>query len=125
MRKDERSAMSLSTEGKRKESALGEGVRTVFHALLIALVIRILMFAPFSFRSGRRKGRLLMGDFLFASQFSSGYSRYPLPLAPPLFSGRIFGTAPERGDVVVFVGPKDDTHYIKRVIGLPGDRIQM
>src|SRR5262249_53517027 len=96
-----------------------------FHALLIALVIRILLFAPFSIPSGSMKGTLLIGDYLFVSQFSYGYSRYSLPLAPPLFSGRIFGTAPERGDVVVFVGPKDDTHYIKRVIGLPGDRIQM
>jgi signal peptidase I len=123
--KDERS-MSISTEGKRKEGGLVEGLRVVFHALLIALVIRTLLFQPFNIPSGSMKATLLIGDYLFVSKYSYGYSHYSLPLSPPLFPGRIFGSMPERGDVVVFRLPKDDTtDYIKRVIGLPGDRIKM
>jgi signal peptidase I len=123
--KDERS-MSVSTEGKRREGGLVEGGRVVFHALLIALVIRTLLFQPFNIPSGSMKATLLIGDYLFVSKYSYGYSHYSLPLSPPLFPGRIFGSAPERGDVVVFRLPKDDTtDYIKRVIGLPGDRIKM
>jgi len=118
--------MSVSTEGKRKEGGLAEGGRVVFHALLIALVIRTLLFQPFNIPSGSMKATLLIGDYLFVSKYSYGYSHYSLPLSPPLFSGRIFGSAPERGDVVVFRLPKDDsTDYIKRVIGLPGDRIKV
>ena len=123
--KDERS-MSVSTEGKRREGGLAEGGRVVFHALLIALVIRTLLFQPFNIPSGSMKATLLIGDYLFVSKYSYGYSHYSLPLSPPLFPGRVFGSMPERGDVVVFRLPKDDsTDYIKRVIGLPGDRIQM
>jgi signal peptidase I len=123
--KDER-PMSVSTEGRRREGGLTEGGRVVLHALLIALVIRTLLFQPFNIPSGSMKGTLLIGDYLFVSKYSYGYSHYSLPLSPPLFSGRIFGSAPERGDVVVFRLPKDDsTDYIKRVIGLPGDRIKM
>ena len=123
--KDER-PMSVSTEGRRQEGGLAEGGRVVLHALLIALVIRTLLFQPFNIPSGSMKGTLLIGDYLFVSKYSYGYSHYSLPLSPPLFSGRIFGSVPERGDVVVFRLPKDDsTDYIKRVIGLPGDRIKM
>jgi signal peptidase I len=118
--------MSIATDGNRKESALIEGGRGVFYGLLIALVIRILLFSAFSIPSGSMKATLLVGDYLFVSQYSYGYSRYSLPFSPPLFSGRIFGSAPEPGDVVVFRLPKNDSvDYIKRVIGLPGDRIRM
>ena len=118
--------MSISTEGRRKEDRLAEGSRVVLQALLIALGIQTLLFQPFSIPSGSMKATLLIGDYLFVSKYSYGYSHYSLPLSPPLFSGRIFGAAPQRGDVVVFRLPKDDsTDYIKRVIGLPGDRIQM
>ena len=118
--------MSVSTESKRKEGGVAEGGRVVIHALLIALVIRTLLFQPFNIPSGSMKATLLIGDYLFVSKYSYGYSHYSLPLSPPLFSGRIFGSTPERGDVVVFRLPKDDsTDYIKRVIGLPGDRIKM
>ncbi len=117
--------MSVSTAAKRKEG-FGETIRVVVQALLIALVIRTVLFQPFNIPSGSMKGTLLVGDYLFVSQFSYGYSHYSLPLSLPLFSGRIFASPPERGDVVVFRLPKDDTtDYIKRVIGLPGDRIQM
>jgi signal peptidase I len=118
--------MSVTTEGRRKEGGVGESVRVIVQALLIALVIRTLLFQAFSIPSGSMKGTLLIGDYLFVSQYSYGYSRYSLPLSLPLFSGRIFGSAPTRGDVAVFALPKDgSTDYIKRVIGLPGDRIQM
>src|SRR6266403_5454690 len=118
--------MSISTEGERKEGRLAEGSRVVLQALLIALGIQTLLFQPFSIPSGSMKATLLVGDYLFVSKYSYGYSHFSLPLSPPLFSGRIWGSPPDRGDVVVFRLPRDDsTDYIKRVIGLPGDRIQM
>jgi signal peptidase I len=114
------------TSGTKSESGLGETIRVVVHALLIALVIRTFLFQPFNIPSGSMKATLLVGDYLFVSKYSYGYSHYSIPLSPPLFSGRIFGSEPARGDIVVFRLPKDDsTDYIKRVIGLPGDRIQM
>src|SRR6201993_2612622 len=114
------------TSGTKSESGLGETVRVVIHALLIALVIRTFLFQPFNIPSGSMMDTLLIGDYLFVSKYSYGYSHYSLPLSPPLFTGRIFGHEPSRGDVVVFRLPKDDsTDYIKRVIGLPGDKIQM
>src|SRR6202163_1844455 len=118
--------MSVTSGTKRKEGGIAEGGRVVFHALIIALVIRTLLFQPFNIPSGSMKATLLVGDYLFVSKYSYGYSHYSIPLSPPLFSGRIFGSEPARGDIVVFRLPKDDsTDYIKRVIGLPGDRIQM
>ena len=99
--------MRVSAEQKRKEGGLAETVRVVVHAILIALVIRTLLFQPFSIPSGSMKGTLLVGDYLFVSQFSYGYSRYSLPFSPPLFSGRIWSAAPERGDVVVFRLPRE------------------
>src|SRR5499433_149223 len=95
-------------------------------ALIVALVIRTLLFQAFSIPSGSMEATLLVGDYLFVSTYAYGYTHYALPLSPPLFSGRIFGSQPKRGDVVVFRLPWDDSiDYIKRVIGLPGDRIQM
>lgn len=118
--------MSVTTPTKKSESSFGETVRVIIHALIIALVIRTFLFQPFNIPSGSMKATLLVGDYLFVSKFSYGYSRFSLPLSPNLFSGRIMGSDPERGDVVVFKLPKDnETDYIKRVIGLPGDRIQM
>src|SRR5437588_8443341 len=118
--------MSVTLGSKRKESGIAETVRVIIHALIIALVIRTFLFQPFNIPSGSMKATLLVGDYLFVSKFSYGYSHYSLPLSPPLFSGRIWGSPPQRGDVVVFRLPKDDsTDYIKRVIGLPGDRIEM
>jgi signal peptidase I len=118
-------AMSV-TSGTKAESGIGETIRVVIHAVIIALVIRTFLFQPFNIPSGSMKATLLVGDYLFVSKYSYGYSHYAIPLSPPLFSGRIFGSEPTRGDVVVFRLPKDDsTDFIKRVIGLPGDRIQM
>jgi signal peptidase I len=108
------------------KGGLGETVRVVIHALLIALVIRTFLFQPFNIPSGSMKDTLLIGDHLFVSKYAYGYSRYSLPFSPNLFSGRIWGAEPKRGDVVVFRLPREpDVDYIKRVIGLPGDRIQM
>jgi signal peptidase I len=119
--------MRVSTaEQKRKEGGFAETVRVIVHALIIAVVIRTFLFQPFNIPSGSMMSTLLIGDYLFVSKYSYGYSRYSFPFSPPLFQGRIFGSTPERGDVVVFRLPRDDsTDYIKRVIGLPGDRIQM
>jgi signal peptidase I len=118
--------MSVTTGDKRKEGGIAETVRVIFHALIIALIIRTFLFQPFNIPSGSMKETLLVGDYLFVSKYTYGYSRYSFPLSPPLFSGRIWSGNPERGDVVVFRLPRDDsTDYIKRVIGLPGDRIQM
>src|SRR3954454_22215358 len=117
--------MSVTT-AKRKEGGIAETVRVVFHALIIALVIRTFLFQPFNIPSGSMKETLLVGDYLFVSKYSYGYSHYSLLLSPPLFSGRVWASTPQRGDVVVFRLPKDDSvDYIKRVIGLPGDHIQM
>ncbi len=111
---------------KKKEGGFIETVRVIFHALIIALVIRTFLFQPFNIPSGSMMETLLIGDYLFVSKYSYGYSRYSIPFSPPLFSGRVFGSPPDRGDVVVFRLPKEDsTDYIKRVIGLPGDRIQL
>jgi signal peptidase I len=120
--------MSVTT-AKRKEGGFAETVRVIFSALLIALAIRTILFQPFNIPSGSMKATLLVGDYLFVSKYSYGYSPYSLPWTPPLpklFSGRLLGSEPQRGDVVVFRLPKDDsTDYIKRLIGLPGDRIEM
>ena len=114
------------TSGTKTESGWGETIRVVIHAVLIALVIRTFLFQPFNIPSGSMKATLLVGDYLFVSKYSYGYSHFSIPLSPPLFSGRIFGSEPTRGDIVVFRQPKDDSvDFIKRVIGLPGDRIQM
>ena len=114
------------TSAKRKEGGIAETVRVIVHALIIALVVRTLAYEPFNIPSGSMVPTLLVGDYLFVSKFSYGYSHFSLPFSPPLFAGRIWASPPERGDVVVFRLPKDDsTDYIKRVIGLPGDRIQM
>jgi signal peptidase I len=125
-RKDERQMSETSRAMKKKEGGIAETGRVIFHALIIALVIRTFLFQPFNIPSGSMKETLLVGDYLFVSKYSYGYSHYSLPFSPPLFPGRIWAGQPNRGDVVVFRLPKDDsTDYIKRVIGLPGDRIQM
>jgi signal peptidase I len=93
---------------------------------LVAFGIRTFLFQPFNIPSNAMNPTLLLGDYLFVDKYSYGYSRFSLPFAPPVWSGRIFAADPKPGDVVVFALPKDDaTIYIKRVIGLGGDRIQM
>jgi len=111
---------------KKSSGGVLETVKTVVYAVLIALVVRTVAYEPFNIPSGSMVPTLLVGDYLFVSKFSYGYSRFSLPFGLPLFSGRIFFHSPERGDVVVFKLPTDNsTDYIKRVIGLPGDHVQM
>jgi signal peptidase I len=107
----------------QKRSGSYELLVSLVEALLIALVIRTLLVQPFSIPSGSMEPTLLIGDYLFVTKYSYGYSRYSIPFAPPLFSGRIFGSTPNRGDVVVF--RHGDLDFIKRLIGLPGDHIQV
>ena len=111
---------------KSKSGGLLENIKTIVYAGLIAVGIRTVAFEPFNIPSGSMKETLLIGDYLFVSKFSYGYSRFSFPFSPDLFSGRIWGAEPTRGDVAVFKLPRDNsTDYIKRVIGLPGDEIQM
>ncbi len=111
---------------RRQQSALVENIKTIFYAALIAIGVRTVAYEPFNIPSGSMIPTLLVGDYLFVSKFSYGYSRFSLPFSPPLFSGRIFGSLPKRGDVVVFKYPRDTSiDYIKRIVGLPGDHIQV
>ncbi len=107
-----------------------ETVKTIAYALLIALVIRTFLLQPFNIPSGSMENTLLIGDYLFVEKFAYGYSRYSFPFGFPPFRGRVFGAEPQRGDVIVFKMPKSDSpdymkDFIKRVIGLPGDRVQV
>lgn len=116
----------MSEQTVQKHSTLWENVKVIIEALLLAVVIRTLAFQPFTIPSGSMMPTLLVGDYIFVNKFAYGYSKYSLPFSPDLFSGRIFGSDPERGDVVVFRKPSDPSiDYIKRVVGLPGDRIQV
>jgi signal peptidase I len=118
--------MSVQSGTKKKEGGVAETVRVVVHALIIALVIRTFLFQPFNIPSGSMIPTLLVGDYLFVSKYTYGYTHYSFPFSPPLFSGRIMASPVKRGDVVVFRLPKDTSiDYIKRVIGLPGDHIQV
>ena len=105
-----------------------EIIKTVVFALLIAFVLRVLLFQPFTIPSASMEPNLYEGDYIVVSKWSYGYSKFSsgLPVNLPLGEGRVFGRAPDRGDIVVFKLPRDDkTDYIKRVIGLPGDQVQM
>lgn len=102
-----------------------ETVKTIVYALLIAGVFRTLFFQPFWIPSGSMKDTLLIGDFLFVNKMAYGYSRHSCPFGLCPFPGRILASEPERGDVVVFRHPVNGADFIKRLIGLPGDRIQM
>ncbi|MGX1305490.1 signal peptidase I [Amorphus suaedae] len=116
----------MASEKSAKQGGLYETVKVVVQALLIALVIRTFLFQPFNIPSGSMMNTLLIGDYLFVNKFSYGYSRYSFPFGAAPFSGRILASTPERGDVAVFKLPADNsTDFIKRVIGLPGDKIQM
>ena len=123
---DSSAAQDAVAEKLTKRESWGDVVKTIIYALLIAGVIRSLLFQPFNIPSSSMEGTLLEGDYLFVSKFSYGYSRHSFPFGIIPFSGRVFSGEPKRGDVVVFKYPPDDsTDYIKRLIGLPGDRIEM
>ena len=102
-----------------------ENIKTLFYALIIALIIRSLLIQPFYIPSSSMEPNLLVGDRLFVTKYSYGYSKHSFPFSPPIFKGRILSSTPNRGDVVVFKTPADNrTDYIKRLIGLPGDTIR-
>ena len=110
---------------KNKESLISN-LKSISLAVFIALIIRSFFAEPFNIPSGSMKPNLLVGDFIFVSKWSYGFSKHSLPFSIPLIPGKIFSKLPERGEVVVFKTPADNrTDYIKRVIGLPGDRIQI
>ncbi len=102
-----------------------ENLKTLFYALIIAIIIRSLIIQPFYIPSSSMEPNLLVGDRIFVTKYSYGYSKHSFPFSPPLFKGRIMSKEPKRGDVVVFKTPADNrTDYIKRLIGLPGDKIK-
>jgi len=116
----------MSGDSKTGSQSLGETLKTLVWAVAVALLIRSFLYEPFNIPSGSMTPTLLTGDYMFVSKFAYGYSRYSFPFAPPLFSGRLAGSLPERGDVAVFRHPADTSmDYVKRVIGLPGDQVQM
>ena len=103
-----------------------DNIKTIFYALIIALIIRTFLFQPFYIPSSSMEPSLLVGDRLFVSKYSYGYSRHSLPFSPKIYNNRIFGKLPKRGDIIVFKTPADNrTDYIKRLIGLPGDTVQI
>ena len=109
-----------------KEEGFVDTLKTIVYAILIAVVIRSFWFEPFKIPSGSMYPTLYIGDYLFVSKYTYGYSKHSLPFSLPLFKGRIWKDAPWRGDVIVFKNPQDNaTDYIKRVIGLPGDKIKL
>jgi signal peptidase I len=111
---------------KGKTSGTRESIKTALYAAAIAIFVRTFAYEPFNIPSGSMKPTLLVGDYLFVSKFSFGYSRHSLPFSLPLIAGRVFYAEPERGDVAVFKLPSDNkTDYIKRIVGLPGDKIQL
>jgi signal peptidase I len=129
--RDVKDLMTDLAEPSKSPSAGGQDdvreiVRTIAYALLITLVLRIFLFQPYTIPSASMQPNLLEGDYLIVSKSSYGYSRHSIPFSPALFSGRVFGRVPQRGDVIVFKLPRDGrTDYVKRLVGLPGDRIQM
>jgi signal peptidase I len=103
-----------------------EIVKTIVYALLIALVLKVIVFQPYTIPSASEEPNLYEGDYIIVSKWSYGWSRHSIPFSPPIFSGRILFNQPQRGDIVVFKLPRDGrTDYIKRLVGLPGDRIQL
>ena len=111
---------------QKNKNSLISNLKSISLAVLIALIIRSFFAEPFNIPSGSMKPNLLVGDFIFVSKWSYGFSKHSLPFSIPLIPKKIFSKLPQRGDVVVFKTPEDNrTDYIKRVIGLPGDRIQI
>ena len=110
----------------KKKDSFFSNLKSIGIAVFIALLIRSFIAEPFNIPSGSMKPNLLVGDFIFVSKWSYGYSKHSLPFSIPIIPGKILNKMPERGDVAVFKTPYDNrTDYIKRVIGLPGDSINI
>ncbi|MDM8335548.1 signal peptidase I [Wolbachia pipientis] len=104
----------------------GRFLSSLLFLLLIALSIRSFLFEPFHIPSGSMKSTLLEGDYIFTNKYSYGYSKHSFPFSPNIFSSRIFYTPPKRGDIIVFKPTRNDSiRFVKRVIGIPGDKVQM
>lgn len=127
LRPDKSGETTMTTDKtKSEDGGIWETIKVVIQALLLAVVLRTLLVQPFSIPSGSMMGTLLIGDYLFVSKYAYGYSRHSVPYSLIPFRGRIFEGKPEQGDIAVFKLPRDpSTDYIKRVVGLPGDTIQM
>ena len=124
------SSRRAKTKAARSGGAAHELIelgKTVFYALLIAFVLRVVLFQPFTIPSESMEPALLKGDYIIVSKFAYGWSRHSIPLSPPIGHGRLLGMQPHRGDIIVFKLPRDDgkTDYVKRLIGLPGDKLQV
>ena len=110
---------------KTDKNFIIENIKTIFYALIIAIIIRSLFIQPFYIPSSSMEPNLLIGDRLFVTKYSYGYSKHSFPFSPPIIKGRIFSSIPKSGDIIVFKTPADNrTDYIKRLVGLPGDSIQ-
>jgi signal peptidase I len=119
-------SMRHAVKSRRAASGFWETIKTMIYAVIIAVAVRTFLYEPFNIPSSSMEPTLLVGDYLFVSKYTYGYSKHSLPFSLGLFDGRIFEGVPERGDIAVFKFPKDNnTDYIKRIVGLPGDRIQM
>ena len=113
-----------AVKSKPKTNEWRDTILVIIEALLIAVVFRTFLYQPFSIPTGSMQSTLMIGDYFVASKFTWGYGSYSFPFPLP-FNGRIFGREPNRGDVAVFRPVPQNEDYIKRVIGLPGDHIQM
>ena len=110
----------------KKKKSIKENFLSIFYAVFAALLIRSFLYEPFSIPSGSMYPNLMVGDYLFVSKYSYGFSKHSLPFSLPIIPGRIFSKDPVRGEIIVFKTPEDNkTDYIKRLIGLPGDKISM
>lgn len=108
-----------------KNNELMETVKTVVYAVVIAVLIRTFLFEPFKIPSGSMYPTLYVGDYLFVSKYTYGYSKHSLPFSIPLFKGKIWADNPEIGDIVVFKNPQDNRAFIKRVVAVEGDKIRL
>src|SRR5262249_19591759 len=122
--------MTIAKAEPRKQGGLiaetVEIVKTVVYALLIALVLRVVLFQPYTIPSASDEPNLYRGDYIIVTKWSYGWSKHSIPSTPPLFNGRILFNPPKRGDIIVFKLPSSGhIDYIKRLVGLPGDRIQL
>ncbi len=118
--------MAATQQQQVKGESIGEWLRTIFYVVLIVVGVRSLLVEPFFIPSGSLTPTLLPGDFVLVTKYNYGYSRWSFPFGEPAFRGRIFGSVPKQGQIVVFALPRDPSiDYIKRVIGLPGDTVQV
>lgn len=115
----------METNTKTENNTVSE-LRSLLYVIVLALIIRTFIIELFFVPTGSMKATILEGDYIFSTKYSYGYSKYSIPFSPSIFKDRIFATMPKRGDIVIFRPPmKMDIRYIKRLIGLPGDKVQL